>query len=129
MSMAELERDTIHNNFGVRPDKILIPEDPREGSIRNTYREAEFAIETVANLSRFGRKKLLVEANPLHMRRVLAAYGRQLKNRQDIDLYWESAGEDTDYGPGYFQFRYCHPLMLLLYEIPVLMVSKLIGWA
>lgn len=126
ISLAELEKD-VAISLGANPDSIVIPLNPRSGEIRNTYKEAEFALLLTAASDDL-QPELLIVANHLHMRRTVATFKRQVRSFGQIELRWRSVGRESDYGIGYSQHRFTHPLLFLSYEITATVVSKLKGW-
>ncbi len=127
-SLAELEKE-LAVALGAREENILLPDSPRDPEIRNTRKEAEFALQHVVLLPKGRLPEVLVVANHLHMRRVVATYRRTAAYVGAVNLRWKSVGGPEDYGPGYSQSRFSHPLFFLCYEIVALAVSKLKGWA
>lgn len=127
-SLAELEKE-LAVILGVREEDILLPKNPRDPEIRNTRKEAEFALEQVLMIkSQYGQPEILVVANHLHMRRVLATYKIAVSD-YPVTIRWRSVGGLEDYAPGYSQSRFNHPLLFLCYEIAALAFSKIKGWA
>ena len=113
--------------LGVSPDRVIIPDNPEDPKVRSTFREAEFALGVCrAN----GWKSVIVVANHIHMRRVLAAW-RVVLARSDyqVTLYWKSVGWNS-YGKGISsQSRLNHPLIFLAYELFVACPASIIfGW-
>lgn len=124
-SIAEAERNIANFLYGVEKTRIILPENPRDPKIRNTFEEAKFAVETVLSLPS-ENKNLLIVANHIHMRRVLATFRKVTP--PEIKLYWHSVGKRTDYGQDPVQKRFNHPLFFLGYEILGIVYSKLKGW-
>ncbi len=115
-SLAELEKERAIF-YGAKEDQIVIPQNPRDPKIRNTYEEAVFTINwLVISASNKQYKSLHIVANHLHMRRALATFRKVAKN-SEVVLTWQSVCGEEDYGPGYSQERYRHPLFFLGYEI------------
>src|SRR3989344_3805776 len=127
LSLAEAERDYVRG-LGVPFKKVIIPRSPRNPWIRNTKRESEFAVQFVENMDVTGRKSILVIANFIHMKRVVATFRNTLVG-SDVELYWISTGSDKDFGPGFVQKRFRHPLFFLCYEMVALTYSRLRGIA
>ena len=125
-SIAELERDKALE-CGLYENQIVIPDNPRDPKIRNTFEEARFAIESVEKMQTQERKSILVVANHLHTRRVLGAFRRHLLGT-NITLYWQNVCIFEDYGPEYAQKRFRHPLFFLAYEILAVIYSRYKGW-
>jgi uncharacterized SAM-binding protein YcdF (DUF218 family) len=91
--------------------------------------EAEFALAYVRSRMCGSSARLLIVDNHLHMRRTLATFRSLMKKGEKIELYWKSFGEGSDYGPGYSQSRFRHPLLFLGYEVLGLLYSISRGWA
>lgn len=107
---------------------ILTPSNPRDPKIRNTWTEAEFAVSVTGGITTATKPpRLLVVANHLHIRRVLAAF-RKIGNGR-VELYWKSARGPGVYTREVYQERFYHPLFFLAYEVLALIYSKLKGWA
>lgn len=109
-------------------EKITVPRHFINTWIRNTQREAEFAIMHVDGLDAVGRKSIFVVANSIHLRRVVATYQKSLEGG-NIELFWFGVECDNCFGRGFVQKRFAHPLFFLCYEILALTYSKLKGIA
>jgi uncharacterized SAM-binding protein YcdF (DUF218 family) len=125
LSIAEAERNVAKALYGVEGSRIIIPENPHDPKIRNTFEEAIFAVSTLSQLDE-DEKSLLIVANHIHMRRVLMTFRKVAP--PEIKLYWHSVGERTDYGQDPVQKRFIHPLFFLGYEVLGIVYSKLKGW-
>jgi hypothetical protein len=112
--------------YGVPSDKIVIPNNPGNPRIRNTWEEAKFALRLLKYSTQKESKSILIVANHIHMRRALAAF-RKLQPR-NIELYWKSVRDDA-YDKDTVQRRFWHPLFFLIYEFMALTYSKMRGWA
>lgn len=131
ISIAELERE-FAIGLGVGPETIIIPDNPRDPSIRNTYTELLFVITSLRKnmISENRRFKLHIVDNSLHTRRTLKTVRKILGKSGDFEITWQSVSlNKSDYGIGYSQKRFVHPLVYLAYEIVFgQIVSKLKGW-
>lgn len=103
---------------------VIVPNNFRNNWVRNTQKEAEFVILHVDGLDSVNRKSILVIANNIHMRRVIATFKKALVG-SNIDLYWQSVRCDEGFGLGFVQKRFTHPLLFLCYEILALSYSKI----
>jgi uncharacterized SAM-binding protein YcdF (DUF218 family) len=131
ISVAELEREYAIS-LGVEPERIIIPDYPRDPSIRNTYTEILFAIKSLRDNKTGGDRKIKLHIvdNSLHMRRTLKTVRKILGASDDFEITWQSAPlNKADYGRGYSQKRFIHPLVYLAYEIIFgQIVSKIKSW-
>ena len=127
INLALLMKSRAITKYGVSEERVIIPDNPYSPEIRNAFKEAEFALKVCRER---GFKSLLVVANHLHMRRVLAAF-RKLKKRNsmDIELYWLSTGR-KGYGiNASSQIRFDSPYFFLAYEIFIAMPASIVlGW-
>lgn len=113
---------------GVDRNRIITPVNPRDPAIRNTATEAKFSSDIVRMIAPQDRTpRLLVIANHLHMRRVLATFRKNAGG--EVELFWMSAHDKSAYTRDVYQERFWHPLFLLMYEVAALTYSKLKGWA
>lgn len=125
-------------SLGISEGQIITPKDPEDPRIRNTFAEADFATEIVKreglgfmNICNHSfaiprSPRLLIVANPIHMRRVLAAFRRVAGN--SVELFWVSA-RNSEYCSDVYQKRFYRREFFLAYEIAALVYSKLRGWA
>ena len=131
ISVAELEREYAIG-LGVEPEKIIIPDNPRDPSIRNTYTELLFVIASLRNNKTGGDRKIKLHIvdNSLHTRRTLKTVRKILGKSDDFEITWQSVPMNIeDYGRGYSQKRFLHPLVYLAYEIIFgQIVSKIKSW-
>ena len=128
ISLAEFQ-NSIAVERGVDAGQIINPSESESTFIRNTYTEARFAVDVVRKLNSYGREKsLLIVANHLHMRRVLLTVLKLVEEEDDIIIYYHSAGDESDYGWGYMQRRFLHPILYLGYEIGAMVYSLWRGW-
>ena len=131
ISVAELEREYAIG-LGVEPEKIIIPDNPRDPLIRNTYTELLFAIKSLRNNKNGGDRKIKLHIvdNSLHTRRTIKTARKILGKSDDFDITWQSVPMNkVDYGRGYSQKRFIHPLVYLAYEIILgQIVSRVKGW-
>lgn len=127
ISLAELERE-VAISLGANPNSIVLPPYPRARQIRNTVNEAQFAL-LMAATSDDQFPEIFIVANHLHMRRVLRTFRKQVRSFGDVRLRWRSVGSEAEYGAGYSQERFRHPLFFLVYEVLAILYSKLKGFA
>ena len=112
---------------GVPEDSVVIPSPEENATIWNTRDEARFALQQ--GRARKGTS-ILVVANHIHMRRVLATFRRVMAGNTDVDLFWVSVRDFATYGEaGGFERKFKHPLVFLAYELVVAgPYFKLRGW-
>ena len=124
MSVAMRERIFTVRQLGVDPNRVHIPHFERNQEIRNTNDEALYALGQLSE----NDMSIFIVANHLHMRRVVKTFRKAIGRHSLITLYWKSVGKLEDYGPGYGQSRFRHPLLFLCYEILASVYSKMYGW-
>jgi uncharacterized SAM-binding protein YcdF (DUF218 family) len=131
ISVAELERE-FAIALGVEPERIIIPDNPRDPSIRNTYTEILFVITSLRNNKTGGDRKIKLHIvdNSLHMRRTLKTVRKILGKSDVFEITWQSVPMNkADYGRGYSQKRFIHPLVYMSYEIIFgQIVSRVKSW-
>lgn len=120
------KEEAVHS--GVPATAIVIPKNPWHPRIRNTVEEARFALRLL-RLSSVGAPRLLVVANHLHMRRVLATFRALLPQGRPVELYWISVAGRGAYGSDAAQDRFRNPRLFLAYEVIAYLYSKIRGWA
>jgi hypothetical protein len=128
ITITELERNLALSS-GVDSSKIDTPTPEQNATITNTFCELAFAMERVHETNHFGEqpKCVVIVANHLHMRRTIAT-AQKLFRGSGIRLYWYSVCRAEQYGRGYSQMRFMHPMVFLGYEILAMFYSKLVGW-